>query len=94
VTKVFSDAGARQEDEEAIEAADMQRHLAQLAQAVPKHDELAAAPRATPAPEAPASEPEPPLPPPPPAVLSEQECPCGSGKAFSKCHGVEDEASA
>jgi preprotein translocase subunit SecA len=94
ITKVFAMQVRRQEDEEAIEAADMQRHLAQLAQAVPKHDELAAAPRATPAPEAPASEPEPPLPPPPPAVLSEQECPCGSGKAFSKCHGVEDEASA
>ncbi len=25
----------------------------------------------------------------PPAVLAEQECPCGSGKKFSECHGAE-----
>ena len=26
-----------------------------------------------------------------PAVLAEQECPCGSGKPFMQCHGVDDE---
>ena len=33
---------------------------------------------------------------PSPAVVAEQDCPCGSGKPFSKCHGApeEDEVSA
>ena len=82
VTKVFSVKVRKPEEEEAIEQADMLRHAEQLAKAVAKHDDglpVGAQPSAPP-------------PPPEPLVKAEQECPCGSGKAFSKCHGAEDEA--
>ena len=29
-----------------------------------------------------------------PAVVAEQDCPCGSGKPFSKCHGAPEEEEA
>ncbi|MCK6590326.1 MAG: hypothetical protein L6Q76_22405 [Polyangiaceae bacterium] len=77
ITKLFSVQVRRAEDEEAIEAADAARHAEQLKRAVAKHDE-------EPAP-LPAPEPE-------PLIAGDQECPCGSGKPFLKCHGAEDEA--
>jgi preprotein translocase subunit SecA len=77
VTKLFSVNVRRPEEEEEIEAADLARHAEQLSRAVAQHQE-----------EPPAL----PAPPPEPIVHAEQECPCGSGKPFSKCHGVEDEA--
>ena len=70
---------AEQEEEQA-EAADLQRHAASLREAIAQHDEglpLGAS--------APPLLPE-------PAVVHDQECPCGSGKPFNTCHGVEDEA--
>ncbi len=78
ITKLFGMQVRRAEEEEAVEEADMARHAEQLQRAVAKHEE-------EPEPE-PAREPE-------PVVLADMECPCGSGKAFSKCHGAEDEAS-
>jgi preprotein translocase subunit SecA len=82
VTKVFSVKVRKPEEEEAIEAADMARHAEQLAKAVAKHDDglpVGAQQSAPP-------------PPPEPLIKAEQECPCGSGKPFSTCHGSEDEA--
>jgi len=83
ITKLFSVNVRRQEDEEAIEQADLARHAEQLRQAVAHHDETPE-PAPLPPPEA--------LAPPEPAVKSDQECPCGSGKPFMQCHGAEDEA--
>jgi preprotein translocase subunit SecA len=80
VTKLFSMQVRRPEEEEEIEAADLARHVAALQQAVAKHDEEIPA-AATAKPEE-------------PAVVADQECPCGSGKPFSKCHGAADEDSA
>jgi preprotein translocase subunit SecA len=77
VTKLFSVNVRRPEEEEEIEAADLARHAEQLSRAVAQHQD-----------EPPAL----PAPPPEPIVRAEQECPCGSGKPFSKCHGAEDEA--
>jgi preprotein translocase subunit SecA len=76
VTKLFAVNVRKPEEEEEIEQADLQRHAEQLRQAVTRHED-------TPEPE--------PAPPPEPVVTGEMECPCGSGKPFSKCHG-EDEA--
>ena len=56
------------------------KHVAALQKAVAKHDE-----EVPPAATAKAEE---------PAVVAEQECPCGSGKPFAKCHGAADEDSA
>ena len=68
----------RPEEEEALEAADIARHAAEMSRAVARHDEEPAPP--------------PPQPEPEPLVLSDQPCPCGSGKPFLQCHGAEDEA--
>jgi preprotein translocase subunit SecA len=77
VTNLFKVNVKRQEDEDAIEQADLARHAAQLQQAVAQHED----------------EPPPvPAPPPAPIIESDQECPCGSGKPFNQCHGAEDEA--
>jgi preprotein translocase subunit SecA len=68
---------------EQMEADKLARHLDELSQAVARHGGE----------NQPASSPGLPA---PPAVLKEEPCPCGSGKAFSKCHGSEldlDEAS-
>jgi preprotein translocase subunit SecA len=79
VTKLFSVNVKRSEEEDEVEQADLARHAEQLRQAVAKHD----------------GEPPPkPAPKPEPAVTAEQECPCGSGKPFRKCHGVEEEEEA
>ncbi len=80
VTKLFSMQVRKKEEEEEIEAADLARHVAELQKAVAKHDEEVP-PAATSIPE-------------PPVVVAEQECPCGSGKPFAKCHGAGDEEEA
>ena len=79
VTKLFSMQVRKQEEEEEIEAADLAKHVAALQKAVAKHDDEVP-PAATKKEE--------------PAVVAEQECPCGSGKPFAKCHGAADEDSA
>ena len=81
VTKVLAARVRRQEEEEAIEAADLARHAQQLARSVAQHEEELP----------PGASAEPP-PPPEPLVMSDAACPCGSGKPFDKCHGAEDEA--
>jgi preprotein translocase subunit SecA len=80
VTKLFSMQVRGPEEEEAIEAADLARHVAELSKAVAKHDDEVP-PAAT---EKPAE----------PAVVAEADCPCGSGKPFSKCHGAPEEEGA
>ncbi|MEZ4296858.1 MAG: preprotein translocase subunit SecA [Polyangiaceae bacterium] len=76
VTKLFGMQVRRQEEEEAIEAADLARHVAELQKAVARHDDEIP-PAATGKPE--------------PVVIAEADCPCGSGKPFSQCHGAPDE---
>jgi preprotein translocase subunit SecA len=82
VTKLFNVAVQQPEEEEKIEMEDLARHQALLQGAVARHDEESAVP--------------PPVAPPEPIITGEMECPCGSGKPFSQCHGApeEDEASA
>ncbi|MBI4705279.1 MAG: preprotein translocase subunit SecA [Deltaproteobacteria bacterium] len=80
VTKLMSVKIRRAEQEQQVEAEQLARHAAQLSRAVARHGEHAA----------PASHPGA-----APAVLADQECPCGSGKKFSVCHGrdlAEEEA--
>lgn len=70
------------EEEERIEAEDLAKHMEKLAGAVASHG----------ADRQPLSEPgvlEPPKE--EPAVTAEMDCPCGSGKPFSACHGAADE---
>jgi len=70
------------EEEERIEAEDLARHMEKLAGAVASHG----------GDRQPLSEPgvlEPPKE--EPAVAAEMDCPCGSGKPFSECHGAADE---
>jgi len=76
VTKVMSVQVRRGEEEQELEAAASARHLDVLSQAVASHGEQVS----------PASQQrgEPETPP----VLSEEKCPCGSGKKFSECHGA------
>jgi preprotein translocase subunit SecA len=77
LTKLFAMQVRKQEEEEEIEAADLAKHVAALQKAVAKHDEELP-------PGASANPPE------QPAVVADQECPCGSGKPFDKCHGAAD----
>ena len=82
----------RPEEEQELERADRARHEQQLARAVAVHgDELEAA--------VPGSQPfvsDVPLAPPREEVRisKDDECPCGSGKAFNQCHGASDEEAA
>jgi preprotein translocase subunit SecA len=78
------------EDEEQIEAEDRARHAALLQQAQARHPGILPA-GATPSVP---SEPPPPPPAPEPVVSAEMECPCGSGRPFSECHGTADEEEA
>ena len=90
ITKLFNAKVRGVEDEEAMEAADAERHARQLAAAAAVHADAV-----PPAGAAAASEPPPPAaprPPPEPAVKADMECPCGSGKPFATCHGAEEEA--
>jgi preprotein translocase subunit SecA len=79
VTKYMSAKVRRAEDEQRIEADDLQRHVEELARALAQHggeDEPVQAPNMF----APAA----------PPVTSEMDCPCGSGKPFSECHGADE----
>ncbi|APR85301.1 hypothetical protein A7982_10650 [Minicystis rosea] len=79
-TKLFSMAVSKPEEEEKIEMEDLARHQQMMAGAIAQHDEESAIP--------------PPVAPPAPLVTGEMECPCGSGKPFSQCHGSGDEEEA
>jgi preprotein translocase subunit SecA len=81
VTKLMSAQVRRAEDEEALEAADMRRHQAELARATARHGSDVA----------PLSSPGAAVEPEPPAVTADMLCPCGSGKPFAACHGAEEE---
>jgi preprotein translocase subunit SecA len=94
VTKVMSAQVRKAEEEEAIEAADLARHMRELAGAVARHGGAPAAPGAAAVARTQSAPPPAPAAPPPkaePAVLAEQECPCGSGKKFSECHGADED---
>jgi preprotein translocase subunit SecA len=69
----------RAEDEAEIEAADLARHLAELEIAEARHGGESE-PLSSKGGPPPAAE---------PVVGQEQECPCGSGKPFSTCHGTD-----
>ncbi|MEJ7735621.1 MAG: SEC-C metal-binding domain-containing protein, partial [Polyangiaceae bacterium] len=90
ITKLFSTKVRGVEEEEALEAADAERHARQLASAVAQHAD--AAPVVSQGAAAVSEPPPPPAPPPEPAVKADMACPCGSGKPFATCHGAEDEA--
>jgi preprotein translocase subunit SecA len=81
VTKLFSVAVSQPEEEEKIELDDLARHQELMSRAVAQHDEESAIPPPIAAPIA-------------PAVTGEMDCPCGSGKPFSQCHGGGDEEEA
>ncbi|UQA62149.1 preprotein translocase subunit SecA [Polyangium aurulentum] len=83
LTKLFAVKVKREEEEQAIEAQDLARHAAELQQAVARHEEELP----------PGASAEPP-PPPEPLIQADQECPCGSGKPFLKCHGAPEEEEA
>ncbi|MBI4956717.1 MAG: preprotein translocase subunit SecA [Myxococcales bacterium] len=77
VTKVMSARVRKPEQEQAVEEADLERHLHELESAVASHpgalgDDAAPEPK--------------------PAVVADQPCPCGSGKPFNSCHGAPEEA--
>jgi preprotein translocase subunit SecA len=78
VTKLFGVSVKREEDERDLELETASRHRAELEQAVARHEEEM--PIGAQQEEIPAH-----------VANQEMECPCGSGKAFSKCHGVGDE---
>jgi preprotein translocase subunit SecA len=84
ITKLFAVSVRRAEEEERrIEADEAAWHEEEMRNAVPRHEEQLPL----------GANPQPALPEPePPAVTGEMECPCGSGKPFSKCHGAEEEA--
>jgi preprotein translocase subunit SecA len=81
ITKLFAVSVRRAEEEERrIEADEAAWHEEEMRNAVPRHEEQLPL----------GANPQPALPEPePPAVTGEMECPCGSGKPFSKCHGAE-----
>jgi preprotein translocase subunit SecA len=83
LTKLFAVKVKREEEEQAIEAQDLARHAAELERSVARHEEELP----------PGASAEPP-PPPEPLVQADQECPCGSGKPFLKCHGAPEEEEA
>jgi preprotein translocase subunit SecA len=83
VTKLFAVNVKQPEEEQQLELDDMARHQEAMRHAVARHED-------EPAPNADATPAEPPA----HAVSDDMECPCGSGKPFRQCHGVEDEATA
>jgi preprotein translocase subunit SecA len=96
VIKVMSAQVRKAEEEEAIEAADLARHMRELAGAVARHGGApapagAAQTRSTPPPAPALAAPKPPA---EPAVMGDQECPCGSGKKFRECHGSDEDLDA
>ncbi|RLB52501.1 MAG: preprotein translocase subunit SecA, partial [Deltaproteobacteria bacterium] len=78
--KVMQAQVKRPEDEQEMEQEDLERHMQQLAGAIATHGGKNQ-PLSSPGLMAPPDE--------DPSVLGEQECPCGSGKKFSECHGAE-----
>ena len=78
IAELFKQGMMRPAQESEIEERDLRRHAEELARAVAHHEEEPLPPAALPEPE--------------PIIRAEQECPCGSGKAFSACHGAEEEA--
>ncbi len=89
VRKLMSVQIHRAEDEEQAERAHEERQLRQLEQAVAVHgEEMSAALAGGPVPDRdiPLRE--------EPRLAKDEECPCGSGKAFRECHGAADDASA
>jgi preprotein translocase subunit SecA len=80
VTKVMT-VQVRAAEEEQLEAADLDRHMKDLANAIARHGgEVVPA-----SPSSPGLSVEPEEPP----VGAEMVCPCGSGKKFMKCHGAD-----
>ncbi|MSP25864.1 MAG: preprotein translocase subunit SecA [Myxococcales bacterium] len=81
VIKMTSAKIRRVEDEEAMEDADLARHAAELSRALAKHGEDVGPAGSQPGLRA-RSE----------ALLltAEMDCPCGSGKKFSACHGTDE----
>jgi preprotein translocase subunit SecA len=78
--KVMQARIRRPEETQELEAEGLERHMQQLAGAIASHGGESK-PLSSPGLAAP--------PPEEPAVLAEQECPCGSGKKFSECHGAD-----
>jgi preprotein translocase subunit SecA len=96
VKKLMSVQVHRPEDEAAIEREDLARHEEQLASAMAVHGEEVGMEQESDRIGEPYLD-DPPAPPPPREevrITREEECPCGSGKAFSACHGasVEEDA--
>ena len=81
VMKVMSAQVREADEEQRIEEEDLARHMEELASAMAQHGEEVQ----------PLSNPGMLLAPEEPLVQSDQPCPCGSGKAFMECHGVEDD---
>jgi preprotein translocase subunit SecA len=77
MTKLMHAEVRRPVAEENAALAELRRLTERVRQAEATHDE--------PLPMGAEDEPEP-----EPLISAEMDCPCGSGKPFSKCHGVED----
>ena len=86
VTRLLSVEIRKPEDEREAEARELMRHAEALRASVAKHDEV------LPPGAHDAEEPEGDQPADEPIIAQDMECPCGSGKAFSECHGVGEEA--
>jgi preprotein translocase subunit SecA len=85
VRKLMSAQIEHTDDEAALEQADLERHMAELAAAVARHGGDSDPASSSPGMLAPPHE-EPP-------VVADMECPCGSGKLFAECHGNFDDNS-
>ena len=84
LVKLFEVQVHRQEEQAAIEAEAEARHRAELEAAVARHPgESDPTPEAAPLPQQ-ARRSAPPT----PKIGRNDECPCGSGKKFKKCHGA------
>ncbi len=81
VEKVMSTEVRKAEDEDAMEEADLARHADELSHALAKHGE-----DVRPA----GSRPGLPSPREAPLLTAEMDCPCGSGRKFSACHGAAE----
>ena len=82
VSRTLTAEVRKPEDEREAEMRELMRHAEALRMSVAKHDDAlppGAHDQPDPEPEAEA------------LISSEMECPCGSGKPFSSCHGAGDE---
>jgi preprotein translocase subunit SecA len=73
----------RAEEEDEVEMRELMRLAERARRAQPRHEQALPPGAATNAAEATSDM--------TPLLTAEMECPCGSGKAFSKCHGAEEE---